>query len=71
MPGEQEQRYVLLPASEGAQVGNQASWQPTKSDIEGLEANLRHISDLQARGWKPAQHMYPSEQPHLFIGMSL
>jgi hypothetical protein len=62
MPGEQEQRYVLLPASEAAQVGNQASWQPTKSDIEGLEANLRHISDLQARGWKPAQHIDHPEQ---------
>jgi hypothetical protein len=51
------QRSVLLPASEAAQVGSKSSWQPTTADIESLEANLSHISDLQARGWKPAQHI--------------
>lgn len=54
---QQEQRSVLLPASEAAQIDCKISWQPTKVDIEALEANLPHVANLQARGWKPGQHI--------------
>jgi hypothetical protein len=53
--GQQEQRWVLLPASEAIQIGSKDSWQPTKADIEGLEANLPYMSELPARDWNPAR----------------
>jgi hypothetical protein len=53
--GRQEPRFVLLPASEAVQIGSKNSWSPTTADIEGLEANLSHISKLPSRGWKPTQ----------------
>jgi hypothetical protein len=60
--GRHEPRFVLLPASEAVQIGSKNSWLPTTADIEGLEANLQHISELPAKGWKPAQFITHPEK---------
>lgn len=52
---------MLLPASEVAGIGAKASWQPTKADIEGLEASLPYMSELPARGWNSAQFVIHTE----------
>jgi hypothetical protein len=49
--GQQEQRFVVLPARVAGSVASQGSWQPTKADIDGLEANLSKVSALKAEGW--------------------
>jgi hypothetical protein len=56
----QQQRFVLLPASEAKTVADfypkkgpekiDGAWEATKSDLDGLEANLSHISELRGRG---------------------
>jgi len=62
VPGQQELRSVLLPSSEAVQIGSKNSWLPTKADIKGLEANLPHITELPAKGWKPAQFVLRPEK---------
>ena len=58
--GQQERRFVLLPASEAINLARMypkkgperidGGWQPTQSQIETLEANLPHVSDLRSFG---------------------
>jgi len=58
--GEQDQCSVLLPESEANRLasmypkkgpqGIDGSWQPSRSQIETLEASLPHISDLRNGG---------------------
>jgi hypothetical protein len=69
-PGQQGQRSVLLPGSEAAQLGRAGSWQPTQADLDGLEANLSHISDLKAKGWKPAKRIdHPERYFRQYLGL--
>ena len=70
--GQQEQRFVLLPASEANSLARMypkngpekidGSWQPTKSQIETLEANLSHISDLRSGGAPNGEKIAHPEQ---------
>jgi hypothetical protein len=58
--GQLPQRYVVLPASEGKMVADfypkkgpekiDGTWVASKTEIDALEANLPHISDLKGRG---------------------
>jgi hypothetical protein len=70
--GQQEQRWVLLPSHEVQAVSNRyareraekydGSWQPTKADLDGLEANLSQISALEIYGWENRIHIEHPEQ---------
>ncbi|MGA2832046.1 MAG: hypothetical protein ABSE55_03145 [Terracidiphilus sp.] len=70
--GQQEQRFVLLPASEARNLAEMypkdgpekinGSWQPTKSQIESLEANLHHVSDLKSFGAPKSERIEHPEQ---------
>ena len=74
MPGQQQQRSVLLPADEVRAVSNRysrersdkitGSWQPTKGDLDGLEANLPQISKLEIYGWDSKIHI---DQPDKYF----
>ena len=58
--GQQEEHFVLLPESEASSLAKMypkngpekidGSWQPSKSEIDALEANLSHISELKSFG---------------------
>lgn len=68
--GQQVQKWALLPASEAAYLGSGVSWQPTKEDILALEKDLPRISDLHARGWKPAQRIdHPDQYFRQYVGV--
>ena len=70
--GQQEQRYVLLPASEASNLARMypkkgperidGSWQPTQTQIETLEANLPHVSDLKSFGAPKGETIKHPEQ---------
>jgi len=72
MPGQQQLRSVLLPAHEAKSVSNRysrersekikGSWHPTKADLDGLEANLSQISDLEIFGWGSKIHIDHPDQ---------
>ncbi|MGD0681084.1 MAG: hypothetical protein ABR990_03445 [Terracidiphilus sp.] len=65
--GQQEQRWVLLPASEVAAVANfyplngpekiKGSWQPSKMDLESLDANIPQIAGMNIKGWPSIIHI--------------
>jgi hypothetical protein len=38
--GQNETRFVVLPASAATSVDSQGTWQPTKADIDGAEASV-------------------------------
>jgi hypothetical protein len=58
--GQQEQRFVVLPASEVKAVANfypksgpgkiDGTWSPNMADIDGLEANLPYVAEM--KGYK-------------------
>jgi hypothetical protein len=60
--GQNGQHFVMLPESESKAVADfyprtgpekvSGSWQATKADIDGLETNLFHLSELKAKNWK-------------------
>ena len=70
--GQQEQRFVLLPASEARSLAEMypeegpdkidGDWQPTKLQIENLEANLHHLSDLRSFGAPKGEKIERPEQ---------
>jgi hypothetical protein len=60
--GQQEQRFVVLPVRAAAGIANSGTWQPTKADLDGLEANLSQISGLKADGWNASVHIDHPEQ---------
>lgn len=47
-----QQKFVILPARLATKIAKQGTWQPTKADIDGIEANLSQVSKLQAENWK-------------------
>ncbi len=65
--GQQEQRSVLLQAHEVKAVSDRyssdrlerydGSWQPTKADLDGLDANLSQISNMKIYGWDSKIHI--------------
>jgi len=71
-PGQQGQRFVLLPAHEAKAVSDRysrerserinGSWQPTKADLDGLEKSLPQISKLEIFGWDSRVHIDRPEQ---------
>jgi len=78
--GQQEQRSILLPASEANDVAAQypksgpnritGTWEPSKADIEGLESNLHQISDLSRKGefsWMRIEH--PENYFRQYVGV--
>jgi len=70
--GQQGQRSVLLPAHELKAVSNsysreraeryEGSWQPSKADLDGLEANLSQIAELKIYGWENKIHIEHPDQ---------
>jgi hypothetical protein len=70
---QEEQRFVLLPSSEVAELAGMypkkgpekidGSWQPAKSQTEALEHNLPHISDLRGFGAPNGERI---EHPELY-----
>ncbi len=70
--GQQEQRFVLLPASEVSNLAKDypqygpdkidGSWLPSESQIGALEANVRHISDLRNGGAPNGEKIVHPEQ---------
>ena len=78
--GQQEQLSVLLPASEAKFVAASypksgpnritGTWAPTKTDIDGLEANLHQITDLSRKGkysWMLIEH--PDKYFRQYVGV--
>ena len=71
-PGQQEQRSVLLPAHEVKAVSNRyalerserydGTWQPSKADLDGLDASLSQISEMKIFGWDSRIHIERPEQ---------
>ena len=47
-----QQKFVILPARLATRIAKQGTWQPTKADIDGIEANLSQVSKLKAENWK-------------------
>jgi hypothetical protein len=69
-PGQQEQRWVILPTTEAAHLGGKVNRQPTKEDIVGLEKDLPRISELAARGWKPVRRIdHPEQYFRQYLGV--
>lgn len=70
--GQQEKRFVLLPASEVSSLAKDypkdgpekidGSWQPTTSQIETLEANLPKLSTLRNAGAPNGEKIEHPEQ---------
>ncbi len=48
---QRKEHFVLLPARAAAGIADRGTWQPTKEDLNGAEANLWQISGLKAEGW--------------------
>ncbi len=74
-----EPRYVVLPwrsvpkieARVMHDVDSYGSWEPTKSDVDGIEVNLSHISDLQIAGWKSSLRIeHPERYFRQYVGVS-
>jgi hypothetical protein len=62
-----EQHYVILPASKARNIAlegiaSQGTWQPTKEDIDGLEASLSQISTMKIEGWPATLHIVHPEK---------
>ncbi|MGD0902786.1 MAG: hypothetical protein ABR924_07575 [Terracidiphilus sp.] len=77
---QQEQRSALLPASEVKGVAARypktgpnritGAWEPTKADIDGLEANLHQISDLSRRSASPSLRIeHPENYIRQYVGV--
>jgi hypothetical protein len=70
--GQNVQRSTLLPAKEAKAVSKwysedrsekiDGSWQPSKVDLDGLEANLSQVSTLQIYGWGSRIHIEHPEK---------
>ena len=78
--GQQEQRSVLLPAHEAKAVSDlysqeraekiKGSWNPTKADLDGLEANLSEISEMKIYGWDSKIHIdHPAQYYRQYIAV--
>lgn len=63
--GQQVQRSVLLPSSAAPSLPgrppSQGSWEPTKSDLAGLEINLPQVAALNIEGWTSRLHIHHPE----------
>ena len=46
-----QQKFVILPARLATRIAKQGTWQPTKADIDGVEAPSQ-VSKLKAENWK-------------------
>lgn len=77
---QQEQRFVLLPASEAKRAAEvyastgpaqiKGSWQPAKADIDGLESNLPHIAELTPMGWTAKIRIqHPDQYYRQYLGV--
>lgn len=75
---QQANRYVLLPQSagnlsfrlfdDGSRLG---AWQPSRSEIDELEANLSQISKLNITGGESTRHIeYPEAYFRQYIGLT-
>jgi hypothetical protein len=60
--GQEERRFVVLPARAAGAIASGGTWQITKADIDGLEASLSQISGLRAEGWRSSIHIKNPEQ---------
>jgi len=60
--GQQGQRFVVLPGTAAVEIPSAGAWQPSQTDIDGLETNLPRISGLKASGWPSTIHIDHPEQ---------
>lgn len=74
-----DQRYVVLPQSAGKTdskwlFGDSVrlgTWTPTKPDIDGIEANLSQISNMEPQGWASKVSIeHPERYYRQYIGMT-
>ena len=74
-----EQRYAVLPwhsvpripARSIRGVDSHGSWEPSQSDIDGLEAGLPHVSELKIVGWPSSIHIEnPGRYFRQYVGVS-
>ena len=74
-----EQRNVVLPSHSVptipacfmCDVDSYGSWEPSKADIEGLEAGLSFISEMKIKGWPSKVHIdHPERYFRQYIGVS-
>jgi hypothetical protein len=63
---ESSTRFVLLPAKAAKWIAKSGTWQPTKMDIDGLEASLRQVSSLRAENW-PANMPIAIDHPEQYF----
>ena len=73
------QRYVVLasnstpiiPACYACDVDSYGSWDPSKPDIDGLEAGLSIVSGMKIKGWPSKVHIeHPERYFRQYIGVS-
>jgi hypothetical protein len=74
-----EQRYAVLPSRSVPRiparvmhdVDSYGSWEPSKSEIDGLESDLPHVSELRITGWSSNIHIeHPEEYFRQYVGVS-
>jgi hypothetical protein len=81
-PGQQEKRSVLLPAHEAKAVSDRysrewpeafdGSWNPSKTDLEGLESSLSQISNLPILGYGSRIHIdHPDQYFRQYIAVTV
>jgi hypothetical protein len=64
--GQSSSRFVVLPLSAASGLESSGTWQPTKADIDGLEASLSQISSLKAENW-PASSKIRIDHPEQYF----
>ncbi len=78
--GQHEKRSVLLPSSESKTVSDYyssvrsekigGSWQPSKADLEGIEASLSQIPNMKIFGWDSKIHIdHPDQYYRQYIAV--
>ena len=75
----ENQRYVVLPPHSQASIppvllwdrGSYASWTPSRTEIDELEAKLPQVSGMKIRGWEstPIRIEYPEKYFSQYVGV--
>lgn len=60
--GQQQDHFVVLPASAAREITSGQTWELTRADIDGLEASLSQIAALKLEGLPPSVHIEHPER---------
>ncbi len=61
--------FVLLPAKAAKWIATSGTWQPTKIDIDGLEASLPQVSGLRAENGPASAIAHPEQYFRQYVAV--